>query len=315
MRVLVADDSPAHRRALEMALEKLGHDWVSAEDGTEAWKLFQADRPEVVISDWVMPGIEGDELCRLIRASEGAYPYIIVLTSLDDKRHVMAGMQSGADDYLIKPLDTDDLEARLAAAARVTSLHARIDTQQEELEGIRREQEELARNDALTGIGNRLRMSEDLDRIDHQLSRDHGPGYTILMCDVDRFKSYNDHRGHQEGDRVLRTVAEAIASACRAGDAVYRYGGEEFAVVLADQDGGGAPTAAERFRAAVEGLGMDHPAPEQDLVTISVGVARREGALGSWEDVVRVADEALYRAKSEGRNRVVVSGADAPAPV
>jgi diguanylate cyclase (GGDEF)-like protein len=315
MRVLVADDSPAHRLALEKALEMLGHDCVSAEDGSEAWKLFQADRPEVVISDWVMPGIEGDELCRLIRASDGPYPYVIVLTSLDDKRHVMAGMQSGADDYLIKPLDTDDLEARLAAAARVTALHARIDRQQVELEGLRREQEELARKDALTGIGNRLRMSEDLDRIDSRLPRDHGPGYAILMCDVDRFKAYNDHLGHQEGDRVLRAVAEAIASACRGGDAVYRYGGEEFAVVLADQDGGGAATAAERFRAAVENLEMEHPAPEQDRVTISVGVARREGAAAGWEDVVRVADEALYRAKSEGRNRVVISGADSPAAV
>ena len=311
MRVLVADDSPAHRLALEKALEKLGHDCVSAEDGSEAWKLFQADRPEVVISDWVMPGIEGDELCRLIRDSEGPYPYVIVLTSLDDKRHVMAGMESGADDYLIKPLDTDDLEARLAAAARVTALHARIDRQQEELEGLRREQEELARHDALTGIGNRLRMSEELDRLDSQLSREVGPGYVILMCDVDRFKAYNDHLGHQEGDRVLRAVAQAIASACRGGDAVYRYGGEEFAVVLVDQDGEGAPIAAERFRAAVESLGMEHPAPEQDRVTISVGVARRGGSASSWEDVVRVADDALYRAKSDGRNRVVIGDAAA----
>jgi diguanylate cyclase (GGDEF)-like protein len=310
MKVLIADDSPAHLLALRKAITALGHDCLAATDGDEAWERFNADRPEVVISDWVMPGIEGDELCRRIRAADGPYCYVIVLTSLDDKQHVMRGMSAGADDYLTKPLDTDDLEARMAAAARVTELHARIARQQDELEGLRREQEELARQDALTGIGNRLRMSEDLDRIDSQLSRGGGSGYAILMCDVDRFKAYNDHLGHQEGDRVLRTVAEAIASACRGGDTVYRYGGEEFAVVLSDQDGAGAPKAAERFRAAVENLRMEHPAPEQDLITISVGVGRQSGA-ASWEDVVRVADEALYRAKSDGRNRVVIADAAA----
>jgi two-component system, cell cycle response regulator len=307
MRVLIADDSPAHRLILEKAVAKLGHQCIVAEDGDEAWERFNAEAPDVVISDWVMPGIEGDELCRRIRAAGGPYCYVIVLTSLDDKKHVMRGMSAGADDYLTKPLDTDDLEARMAAAARVTELHARIAQQQEELERLRQEQEQLARQDALTGIGNRLRMSEDLNRIDAQGSRGGTAGYTILMCDVDHFKSYNDLRGHQEGDRVLRQVAEAISSACRGADSVYRYGGEEFAVVLPTQGTDGAVTAAERFRAAVEGLGMEHPSAEQDLVTISVGVARLEARTAGWEDVVRLADEALYRAKSEGRNRVVTS--------
>jgi two-component system, cell cycle response regulator len=305
MKVLIADDSPAHLLALRKAVTALGHECLAATDGDEAWERFNSDRPEVVISDWVMPGIEGDELCRRIRAAEGPYCYVIVLTSLDDKQHVMRGMSAGADDYLTKPLDTDDLEARMAAAARVTELHARIARQQEELERLRAEQEQLARQDALTGIGNRLRMSEDLNRIDAQGSRGGGGGYTILMCDVDRFKSYNDLLGHQEGDRVLRQVAEAISSACRGGDAVYRYGGEEFAVFLPTQHTDGAATAAERFRAAVEGLAIEHPAPEQEQVTISIGVARLEARTTGWEDVVRLADQALYRAKSEGRNRVV----------
>src|SRR3954447_20906438 len=139
MKVLIADDSPAHPFALQRAVTGLGRAYVAASDGDEAWERFNSDRPEVVISDWVMPGIEGDELCRRIRAAEGPYCYVIVLTSLDDKQHVMRGMRAGADDYLTKPLDTDDLEARMAAAARVTELHARIDRQQEELEGLRRE--------------------------------------------------------------------------------------------------------------------------------------------------------------------------------
>jgi two-component system cell cycle response regulator len=310
MKVLIADDSPAHLLALQKAVKALGHDCRVAKDGDEAWEKFNAEGPEVVISDWVMPGIEGDELCRRIRAAGGPYCYVIVLTSLDDKQHVMRGMNAGADDYLAKPLDTDDLEARMAAAARVTELHARIAGQQEELERLRREQENLARQDALTGIGNRLRMSEDLDRIDSGLTRENGDGYAILMCDVDRFKAYNDHLGHQEGDRVLRGVAEAIASACRGADAVYRYGGEEFAVVLADRDSEGGVIAAERFRAAVEDLKIEHPAAEQDKVTISVGVARLGDQATGWEDVVRLADKALYQAKDGGRNQVAVASSD-----
>jgi two-component system cell cycle response regulator len=309
MRVLIADDSPAHLLALQKAVKALGHECLVAKDGDEAWERFNAETPEVVISDWVMPGIEGDELCRRIRDADGPYCYVIVLTSLDDKKHVMRGMKAGADDYLTKPLDSDDLEARLAAAARVTALHTRLAKQQEELERLRREQAALARKDALTGIANRLRMQEDLDAIDSKVSRGDLTGYALLMCDVDRFKAYNDQCGHQRGDQVLRSVAEAIAGACRGGDAVYRYGGEEFAVILQEREGDVARKAAERVREAVHELGMPHPATESSgTVTISVGVAwRPPGASDGWEPIVKRADEALYRAKDQGRDRVVLA--------
>jgi two-component system cell cycle response regulator len=234
MKVLIADDSPAHLLALQKAVTGLGHDYVAASDGDEAWERFNSERPEVVISDWVMPGIEGDELCRRIRAADGAYCYVIVLTSLADKRHVMKGMRAGADDYLTKPLDIDDLEARMAAAERVTALHAEIERQQSELERLNEDLDQLARQDALTKVGNRLRMREDMERLDAQVARS-GAGYTLLMCDVDRFKTYNDTQGHQRGDEVLRKVAATIESGLRGGDAVYRYGGEEFALVLPER--------------------------------------------------------------------------------
>jgi two-component system cell cycle response regulator len=304
MKVLIADDSPAHLLALRKAVTGLGHDCVAAKDGDEAWERFNADRPEVVISDWVMPGIEGDELCRRIRAAKGPYCYVIVLTSLDDKQHVMRGMKAGADDYLTKPLDTDDLEARMAAAERVTALHAHIARQQSELERLNGDLDQLAREDALTKVGNRLRMKEDLERFDAQVARS-GTGYTLLMCDVDHFKAYNDTCGHQRGDEVLKKVAATIGSGFRGGDAVYRYGGEEFAVVLPERTLDGGMVAAERIRQDIEALAIPHATGDDDSITISVGVAvHTPVADGSWEGTIKRADEALYRAKAGGRNRV-----------
>jgi two-component system chemotaxis response regulator CheY len=309
MKVLIADDSPAHLLALRKAVSGLGHDCVSAKDGDEAWKLFLSDRPEVVISDWVMPGIEGDELCRRIRDVEGAYCYVIVLSSLDDKKHVMSGMKSGADDYLTKPLDADDLEARLAAAVRVTALHRRLAEQQGELERLNQELAELARRDPLMGIGNRMRMHEDLERIEREVDSS-GSGYSVLLCDIDHFKSYNDANGHQRGDDVLRKVADALAKGTRGEDAVYRYGGEELLVLVRSPDPAVAVSAGERLRQSVEALAEPRDAAGEGVVTISVGAAVREaGGDGGSEDAVRRADAALYRAKDEGRNRVVADHA------
>jgi two-component system cell cycle response regulator len=306
MRVLIADDSPAHRLALQKAVAKLGHECLVAEDGDEAWELFNAELPEVVISDWVMPGIEGDELCRRIRETDGPYCYVIVLTSLDDKQHVMKGMRAGADDYLTKPLDTDDLEARMAAAERVTALHAHIESQQRELERLNGDLDRLARQDALTKVGNRLRMQEDLARLDAH-SDGSGLGYTVLMCDVDHFKAYNDQCGHQRGDRVLAAVAGALDAGCRGTDAVYRYGGEEFALVLPKRTPEGAREVAERVRKNIESLAIPRPG-EDGVVTISVGVADHEPDTdGGWEDTIKRADAALYRAKDGGRNQVAAT--------
>jgi diguanylate cyclase (GGDEF)-like protein len=305
MKVLIADDSPAHLLALRKAVSGLGHDCVSATDGEEAWKLFTSERPDVVISDWVMPGIEGDELCRRIRDATGPYCYVIVLSSLDDKKHVMSGMKSGADDYLTKPLDADDLEARLAAAVRVTALHRRLAEQQGELERLNQELADLARRDPLMGIGNRMRMHEDLERIERDAGSS-GVGYSVLLCDIDHFKSYNDANGHQRGDEVLRKVADALAAGTRGEDTVYRYGGEELLVIVRSDNPAVTAGAAERLRASVEALALPRGAAGDGVVTISLGAAMREaGGEGGPEDAISRADAALYRAKDEGRNRVV----------
>jgi two-component system, cell cycle response regulator len=309
MKVLIADDSPAHLLALRKAVTALGHQCLAATDGNEAWERFNSARPEVVISDWVMPGIEGVELCRRVREAGRRYCYLILLTSLDDKKHVMRGMEVGADDYLTKPLNPDELEARLASAARVSALHRRLAEQQAELESLNQELAELARRDPLMGIGNRMRMHEDLERGERDVAR-RGSGYSVLLCDIDKFKSYNDANGHQRGDEVLRGVADALAAGTRGEDAVYRYGGEELLVLLRSDDLSVAVAAAERLRSRIEDLALPRDAAGEGVVTISIGAAvRRAGTEGGPEDAIKRADAALYRAKDEGRNRVVADEA------
>ena len=305
MKILIADDSPTPRLMLQRELEGLGHECIVACDGDEAWELFQGSRVDVVVSDWMMPGMDGDELCRRVRADTGApYAYFILHTSLEDLKHVVQGMQAGADDYLTKPFQRDQLATRLIAADRITALHRQLASQQTELERLNEMLFQDSRHDRLTGLGNRRRMDEDLERLADQVRRyDHA--LSVVLFDVDRFKQYNDSAGHAAGDEVLRRVAATLAEQCRSADAAYRYGGEELLVAFPEQDLQHASIAAERMRCAIEALGIPHPGVTQPaVVTVSGGVA----CMGAAETVASLlgrADAALYRAKEEGRNRIV----------
>jgi two-component system, cell cycle response regulator len=306
MKVLAVDDSAAYRRILEEAIFELGHECLVAAEGNGAWELFEQGGVDVVISNWMMPGMEGVELCRKIRESDRPYAYFILFSAREGHRNVIRGMQAGADDYLAKPLNQDELESCLIAAERVTALHRKLALQQGELQSLNRDLYEQSRQDALTGVGNRLRMEEDLEAIEAGVER-YEHGYAVALCDVDHFKAYNDARGHPAGDEVLRSVAGALRGTCRKGDAVYRYGGEELLVLLPGQSIELALAAGERMRQAVEGLGIPHPdADPAPVVTISVGVAARGHTAdgGGVGKLLAAADQALYRAKSEGRNRV-----------
>jgi diguanylate cyclase (GGDEF)-like protein len=318
VKILIADDSATPRQMLRRELEKLGHECVVAEDGNEAWTLFQSVGAEVVISDWMMPGMDGDEFCRRVRSHPSApYVYFILLTSLEGRKHVVEGMQAGADDYLTKPFDNDELATRLIAAERVTSLHRRLATQQAALERYNAGLFDDSRRDPLTGLGNRRRQDEDLATGVARAER-YGHSLCVALFDIDYFKEYNDTRGHLEGDAILRSVAAALARESRGGDTLYRYGGDELLVVFPEQTLESAAIGAERLRKALEALAISHPGkPPDGLVTVSVGVARFEPELK--DDVERLlarADAALYDAKESGRNRVVVrraEGAEAPA--
>ena len=304
MRVLIADDSATSRLLLRAALGALGHECVEASDGAEALAIFTREGADVIVSDWMMPGLTGEELCRRIRISELGYTYFILLTSLEDKSHALAGMEAGADDYLSKPLNRNDLEVRLGAAARVTALHRRLADQQAQLEHLNATLFVDARTDGLTGAANRMRFDEDLAALEDRAAR-YGHRYSIAFFDVDRFKLYNDTCGHAAGDDVLCSVTAALSGQCRTSDALYRYGGEELVVILTEQTTETAAIAVERMRAEVQRLAISHPGLGGDqVVTVSAGVAGSDPtapvAAGA---VVERADLALYRAKDRGRNR------------
>jgi diguanylate cyclase (GGDEF)-like protein len=308
VKILIADDSATPRLLLKRELERLGHECLVAEDGLQAWETFQGSGVDAVISDWMMPGLDGDELCRRVRADPDApYAYFVLLTSLDDKRHVVAGMEAGADDYLTKPFGHEELETRLIAAARVSALHRKSAAQQAELARLNELLFDDSRRDSLTGLGNRRRQDEDLRMLVDRAER-YGDRFCVALFDVDRFKAFNDSAGHLAGDDVLRRVAASFAAECRSGDAVYRYGGEELLVLLPSQSLDTAAIAAERMRAAIEALAISHPGIDPPgVVTVSAGVAAFERDSG--EDVpmlLKRADAALYEAKEGGRNRVAV---------
>jgi diguanylate cyclase (GGDEF)-like protein len=306
MRILVVDDEPLSRHVLQAAVEQLGHQWTAAQDGEAAWQCFNQDKPEVLITDLLMPEVDGLELCRRVRADTRAgYTYIMLVTVLGDRDDVVRGMEAGADDYLIKPVQLLDLQARLIAAQRVTDLHAELGRHRAELA-------HLARHDPLTGLGNRRSLQEDLEVL-HARSQRYRRGFALAMCDIDRFKAYNDTHGHQAGDQALRAVAATIAQEVRGGDSVYRYGGEEFLLILPEQTQDTALVAVERVRSAVERLAIPQPAAGPGgILTLSAGIAAfgPRGATTA-EELLQQADAALYRAKAAGRNQLAL--ADCPA--
>ncbi|MDQ6739580.1 MAG: diguanylate cyclase [Actinomycetota bacterium] len=303
MKVLVADDDEGSRLVARAAVEQSGHECITAADGDAAWRLYQRHRPQVVITDLVMPGLDGLALCRSIRTAETeTYPYLILLTFRGAKADVLAGMDAGADDYITKPLDPFTLHVRLLVALRVTSLHA-------ELAGYRRALSEQARTDPLTGLRNRLTLKEDLDQL-HSRSERYGDDYCLAMCDVDNFKSYNDIYGHPAGDAALQAVAATLASRVRQSDGIYRYGGEEFLLLLPDQSWPGAQALLERSLAAVQNLQIAHTGDPSGILTLSAGIsAYTYGHRAGSEQLLKEADAALYAAKAAGRSNVTVSGA------
>ncbi len=308
MRVLIAEDDAISRMILQRSVEKFGHECLVAEDGEKAWELFQSiPEVDVIISDWMMPGIDGPEFCRRVRETDGGwYTFFVFLTALGDKEHLLKGMQAGADDYLAKPLDREQLQVRLIAASRVTTLHRQLTEQKADLERLNLELFTTARRDPLTHLGNRLLLREDLATVSAQAAR-YGHRYCALLCDIDSFKAYNDHYGHLAGDEVLERVAGVISRNLRSGDTAYRYGGEEFLTLLPEQTLEQAKVAAERLRRSVEDLAIPHQlAVPAGVVTISVGLAALPpGEPKRVETLLKEADAALYKAKAAGKNRIV----------
>lgn len=312
MRILIVEDDPINRTLLTKLVELLGHTVLTAEDGKKAWALFETEKPDVILSDWMMPEMDGLDFCRRVReSSDGKYTYFVLVTALTDRSHAATGIEAGADDYLPKPVDREQLRMRLIVAERVTSLYAKLQDQQRSLTELNQRLLDEGRTDSLTRLGNRLRLREDIERLPGSVAR-YGYVYAVMLCDVDHFKKYNDTAGHIAGDEVLRQIGEALANGRRSGDAAYRYGGEEFLLLLPGQTLLSGAIAAERHRRAIEALRIPHPGIEEGgHISISVGVAAlTRDAKKTAEQLLNEADQALYQAKREGRDRVRAFGLD-----
>jgi two-component system cell cycle response regulator len=292
MRILVADDDKIATAVLTRTLKLWGYEPVVAEDGIAALKILSGENaPELMILDWMMPGMTGAELCRYIRKSSlnSRYVYTLVLTGKTERKDLVEALESGADDFISKPFHPDELRVRLRTAVRILELQSALLTR--------------ARNDSLTGLLNHGAILEELAKEFNRCRRENKP-VSILLADLDHFKQINDRHGHQTGDSVLRAAAERIRSAVRCYDHIGRYGGEEFLIVLPGCDIEDALKLSDRVRNCVQA--------ESDKIpfTISIGIATTHHLNDVSElQLVCAADEALYKAKENGRNRAEVSSA------
>ena len=295
-KVLVAEDELTSRIVLKTILEQSGYEVLEAYDGIEAWnKLQLPDAPKLVLLDWLMPGLDGIEVCRRVRvASHSELPYIIMLTVKGEKRDIVDGLDAGANDYISKPYDVNELRARLNVGCRVVKLET-------ELRQALGNMEKLAFTDQLTMIANR-RATQDILEREMALSLRSGKSLCISMLDLDHFKKVNDECGHQAGDDVLKECVSRIKSVLRPYDTVGRFGGEEFLVIVVDSAG-----CMKSIFDRVQRAAADKPfviGAVSRTITISQGIAVWN-RIDSIDELIRKADDALYRAKKDGRNRIM----------
>jgi len=298
MRILVVDDDPLTLEPLVHRMRQRGHDVVSCEEGEAAWKVFEEGRaPNLAILDWMMPGIDGLELCRKIRSrADSPYVYVVMLTGRADPQDLLAGFEAGADDYLVKPFDWGELEARLRAGERIVEL-------QNELIEARETLRVQAMQDPLTKVLNHgAIMDRLLSEVDR--ARRESKSVSLILADLDDFKSVNDVYGHVVGDQVLIEVSRRMSEHLRSYDSVGRYGGEEFLIVLPNTGPEQAVALAERIRRAISGRPFR-------LGSTDIGVTLSQG-VATWDKpylippqrLVQAADQALYSVKRSGRDGV-----------
>ncbi len=302
MRVLIAEDDFTSRNILTAILKKWGHDPVVTKDGIEAWDLLQRpDAPKLVLLDWNMPGMDGLEVCRRLRENDTSNPpYVILLTGRGEKGDIVQGLEAGANDYVAKPYDNEELQARIGVGRRMLELQAGLVEARDALE-------HLAMHDVLTGVLNRRAI---LERLKAELSRAKRENsvLSVGMCDLDHFKKINDTYGNQAGDDVLVAFTQCVEANLRDYDCVGRYGGEEFIVIAFGSSEQSDTILYERLRAQVAAAEIR---TKVGIIssTVSIGVARTTGQ-SSVDTLLAAADAALYQAKAGGRNRVAYANGD-----
>lgn len=300
MKILIADDDAISRRLIEKMLQRSGYEVITAEDGKQAsQELAKPDGPRLALIDWMMPELDGPGVCREVRAMHtDSYVYILLLTSKESSEDVVNGLEAGADDYLTKPCHPAELQARLHTGRRILQLEDRLVEAREEMRF-------KATHDALTSLWDRGAILFLLQGELNRSLRENLP-ISLLLCDIDYFKRINDTHGHHVGDEVLQEVSTRLLDAVRSNDAVGRYGGEEFLIVLGGCDREHLEERAEAVRSSISALPF---ATEQGLIPVSLSI----GALTvtRWDksisigQILQQVDRALYEAKASGRNRVV----------
>lgn len=303
MKILVADDDAVSRRLTQRTLEKFGYQVMLAEDGRRAAEILsQEDAPRLALIDWMMPEQDGPALCREVRERhrDTPYVYIVLLTSKQSSEDIVAGLEAGADDYLTKPFQVAELKARLHTGQRILQL-------EDKLVQAREEMRYRATHDALTALWNRASILT-LARGELQRAARESRALSLILCDIDHFKCFNDNYGHRAGDLILAEISKRLKTAVRSYDAVGRYGGEEFLIVLSDCGAGNVKTRAEAIREEIAGT----PIQVDGLwlhATVSLGAVTcdESGCDLPFETLLSEADGALYRAKTQGRNRCVLS--------
>ena len=301
LKVLVVDDSPVSRKLVEQALFGQPYSLIFATTGKQAIDLYVQHRPSLIIMDWMMPDLNGDEICRRLRSiTFDTYTHIIMLTGKKDKTSVVEGLQAGADDYLTKPFHEEELLARVAVGFRTVELHRQIQAKNQALQ-------ELALTDSMTGLPNRRAIDEWASR---ELSgaKRNGFSFWVVVADLDRFKHINDTFGHNAGDDVLRHFSKILKTHTRRSDLCGRLGGEEFVIIMTHATRKDVERAAERIRAEFEMAPFTFSGCNM-MATASFGIAGFEAgqAQTNFATLVSQADAALYDAKRSGRNRVEVA--------
>lgn len=303
-RVLVIEADRDARATLRHLVIQTHHRCAIAADGDEGWQLFRDDPADIILCDWNIGGRSAADICHDTRGSgKGPFAYFISLTERSDRTHFKAGTDAGVDDYMTRPVRAEELHARLVNAERALSRRDLRRVGDARLRRESRQNFEAARIDPLTAASNRRRLNEDLNAL---LSASRNEHHCLALLDVDRFKAYSDRFHHQAGDDALTRVVQAAATALRGTEKLYRYGGDEFLVILRDVRLPGAVAAMERVRAAIEALGIENPGGAAGVLTVSIGVAELSPDDDSAEQWVRRADAALFRAKRAGRNCVAV---------
>ncbi|MBK7327067.1 MAG: diguanylate cyclase [Propionivibrio sp.] len=307
MKTLVIEDSTSSLKLLCSYIEKIGISTIPAENGATGIDLFLSEHPDLILLDIILPDLDGYEVARQIRLLEppGEWTPIIFLSSMNKDKDIEMGIAAGGDDYLLKPISEVVLAAKIRAMQRIIQMRQSLLVLTRKLDSANQELKRLTSLDGLTGIPNRRHFDEVLAREWRRAMRQ-GEELSILMCDIDFFKNFNDTFGHQKGDECLRQVANALADSLdRGGDLLARYGGEEFIAVLPGTTLEGASFIAAQMRQSICQLNISHPDTPFGKVTASFGVA---SAVAMPETdplkIVGAADTAMYKAKKSGRNRV-----------